>query len=153
MAKLMWWCWGAIAGLAAILAVVAWVAWPPPTPKDPPRAREHRDFDMCILTDNQGLRSAPAAKTWAALQEVSKRTTVRLSYLTVSGEQTEERAKQFLATQVQQRCIIIVAVGQTQTAAANAVKSTYPQVSFLSVNSESDAATIATQVSSRIPAA
>ncbi|GIH08569.1 hypothetical protein Rhe02_66360 [Rhizocola hellebori] len=153
MTKLSWWSWGGIAGLAVILAVVAWIAWPPPTTPEPSRAREYRDFDMCILTDSNGIAAKPASAAWAALQEVSKRHSVRLSYLTVSGEQTEANAKQFLNTQVQQRCGIIVAVGQTQAAAADSLKASYPKVTFLSVTSDSDAAGISAKVNPLIPAA
>jgi hypothetical protein len=151
--KLMWWIGGGIAALAAMLAIVAWIAWPPPATPQDPRAREYRDYDMCLLTDSQGITSGPAVTAWAGLQDVSKRHSVRLSYLTVSGEQTEENAKQFLATQVQQRCEIIVAVGQAQAAAADAIKATYPKVTFFSVTSEADAASIPAKVNQLIPAA
>ncbi len=151
VARLTWWMWGGIAGLAAVLAVVSWLAWPVTTP-EPARAREYRDFDVCLLTDAQGIAAGPAATAWAGLQEVSKRRSVRVSYLGVSGERGEERAKQLLATQVQQRCAIIVAVGPVQVAAADVVKATYPKVTFLSVASESDAAAVAAKVEPLIPA-
>lgn len=125
--------WSVIAGLAALLAVVAWLTWPPPPPGDPPRAREYRDFDLCLLTDRQGIQGAAASQVWQGLQAVSVESSVRVSYLTVTGEQTEAVAAQFVATQVQQQCDIIVAVGAQQVGAATAAAPKYPAVKFVTV--------------------
>jgi basic membrane lipoprotein Med (substrate-binding protein (PBP1-ABC) superfamily) len=128
------WSWIGIAALGAVLAVVAFFAYPGPPPAEQPRAREYRDYDICLLTGEQGLTEPETKQVWDGLQQVSLQTKVRVSYLSVSGEQTEARAGQFLATQIQQRCGIIVAVGRHQVAAATAAAARYPNVRFVAVN-------------------
>jgi hypothetical protein len=152
MSRVTLWSWGGIAALAVVLGVVSWVAWPPAVAPDAPRAREYRDFDVCVLTDSDGVRGGPAAVTWAGLQAVSERTRTRLSRLPVSGEQTEARARQYVATQVQQQCAIVVAVGAVQAAAVDSVAAIYPKVTFLTVTSDAEAEAVAGKVSQLIPA-
>jgi basic membrane lipoprotein Med (substrate-binding protein (PBP1-ABC) superfamily) len=122
--------WGMIAVLGLVLAVVSWFAWTGPQ-AEAPRARVFRDYDICLLTDGSGLNDAHASAAWKQLQETSTRTNARVSYLPVTGEQTEARAAQLLATQVQQRCRVIVATGVNQIAAANNSRQSYPGVFFL----------------------
>lgn len=150
--------WSAIAALAVLLAVVAWLSWPGPPPGDPPRAREYRDYDLCLLTDEKGIQGDPAAKVWQGLQTVSLETKSRVSFLPVMGEQTEAVAAQFVATQVQQSCDIIVAVGGPQVNAVGRNAEKYPAVRFVVVgappvfggpnlaNSEADAGSVAARV-------
>jgi basic membrane lipoprotein Med (substrate-binding protein (PBP1-ABC) superfamily) len=76
---------------------------------------------------------------------------VRLSYLTVSGPQTAERARLFVPTLVQQGCDVVVAVGASQVAAARALTPTYPDVRFLVIESDSDVDGVVGQVSSLLP--
>lgn len=146
------WSWGAIAGLAAILAAVVWFAWPTEEP-EVPRAREYRDYDMCLLTGEKGIADGPAKAAWDGMQTVSLETKVRLSYLSVTGEQTAARAQQFVAAQVQQKCGIIVAVGPQQVEAVNAVKDKYPAVRFIVPGDAVDSAALAKQIRPMIPAA
>ncbi|HCT78978.1 MAG TPA: hypothetical protein DGT23_20945 [Micromonosporaceae bacterium] len=151
MRKLMWGMWGSIAGLAAVLAVVAWVAWPPPASPEPPRAREFRNYDLCLLTGQEGIGAGVGATAWAGLQEVSKQTNVRLSYLSVSGEQTEARARQYVATQVQQQCGIIVAVGKPQVDAVGAMSGKYPTVKFVALTDDVTSTEVTAKVNPLIP--
>lgn len=146
-----WW-WGSIAGVVVIVAVVVWLVWPDP-PDRTPRALEYRDFDVCVLVGTGGITGEPAAAAWAGLQKVAAEATVRLSYLTVTGPQTEEQAELFVPTLVQQGCDIIVAVGSNQAAAAGALTAMYPDIGFLSVESAAEADGVATQVKSLLPAA
>ena len=150
--KLMVWSYGAIAALAAVLAVVTWFAWEP-VPPETPRAREYRNYDICLLTGEQGIATGPAKAAWEGLQTVSLETKVRLSYLTVTGEQTAARAQQFVASQVQQKCGIIVAVGAHQVAAVNEVKDKYPTVRFVVTGDQVDGAALASQIRPMIPKA
>jgi hypothetical protein len=129
--------WAAIAGLAVLLAVVAWLAWPGPDPGDPPRAREYKDYDLCLLTDERGIQGDEASKAWQGLQTVSLETKSRVSFLPVTGEQTEAVASQFVATQVQQSCDIIVAVGEPQVNAVGSSAAKYPAVRFVVVGASS----------------
>ncbi|HZM77767.1 MAG TPA: hypothetical protein VFC19_18775 [Candidatus Limnocylindrales bacterium] len=126
--------WAAIAALAAVLVVVAWLAWPGPPPEEAPRAREYRDYDLCLLTDEHGIQGDTASKVWQGLQTVSLETKSRVSFLPVTGEPTEEVAAQFVATQVQQSCDIIVAVGEPQVKAVGSNAAKYPQVRFVTID-------------------
>jgi len=125
--------WAAIAGLAVLLAVVAWLAWPGPDPGEAARAREYRDYDLCLLTGEGGIQDDAASKVWQGLQKVSLETKSRVSYLSVTGEQTEAVAAQFVATQVLQNCDVIVAVGGPQVNAVGNSAAKYPAVRFVVV--------------------
>lgn len=150
--------WAAIGALAVLLAVVAWLAWPGPAPGEPPRAREYRDYDLCLLTDQSGIQGDAAAKVWQGMQTVSLETKSRVSFLPVMGEQTEAVASQFVATQVQQSCDVIVAVGGPQVSAVGRDAAKYPGVRFVVVgapsvtgganlaNAEADAGSVAARV-------
>lgn len=131
------WSWSVIAGMAAVLAVVSWVSWPGPPAEPPPRAREFRDYDVCLLTDQHGTAGAQAAKVWAGLREVSDQTGVRRSFLSVPGEQSQARVAQFVATQVQQGCDIVVAVGEQQVATVTALAGKHSKVHFVVVGGTS----------------
>jgi hypothetical protein len=146
-----WMGWSGIAAMAVVLAVAAWVAWEP-APKEPPRAREFRDYDVCLLTDAHGIAIEPAKTVWQGLQTVLDRTSVRVTYAQVTGEQTAARAQQFLASQVQQRCGIIVAVGDAPTAAVAADKDRYPQIRFVPLTGSETAEDVTAKVLPLVPA-
>ncbi len=148
--RLMWWCYGGIAVLAAIVAVVAWFAWP--APQAQPRAREFRDYDMCLLTDSAGVSQSPASEAWRALQQISETTAVRASYVQVSGEQTPQRAAQFVTTLVQQRCAIIVSAGENQVKAAAVEAPKHPQITFIEAGSTVDVEALKARILPLIPA-
>lgn len=145
------WSWSVIAGLAAVLAVVSWAAWPAPV-EETPRAREYRDYDMCLLTGPDGVAGEPAATVWAGLNEVSLQTSVRRSFQSVKGEQSVERAKEFAATLVQQGCGIIVAVGEHQVAAVAEVAGSHPSVQFVTVGGTATGANLTTVTPSTVAA-
>jgi hypothetical protein len=110
--------WPLVAAAVVLLgAVVLIVLWP--EPESPPRAREYRDYDVCVLTSDQGLADPSAAAVWAGAREVSAQRRVRVLYVAVSGEQTPARAREFLGSLVQQSCEVIVAVGEAPVAAAH----------------------------------
>ena len=151
IAKVMWWSWSGIAVLAAIVAVVSWFAWEP-DPESVPRAREYRDYDICLLTGEAGLTDDEAKAAWTALQGVSLEAKVRLSYVAVTGEQTSAQAQKFVATQVQQKCGIIVAIGEQQVSAIGAVKDKYPAVQFVPAGKQVNSKVLADKVRPMIPA-
>jgi hypothetical protein len=133
LARITVFSWSVIATLAVVLAVVAWLSWPGPDPGEPPRARQYRDYDLCLLTDGRGIQAQPASEVWQGLQQVSLETRAKVTFLPVTGEQTQAVAAQIVATQVQQQCDIIVAVGEPQTAAVASAAGKYPQVKFVTV--------------------
>jgi len=136
--------------MAVLLAVVSWFAWEPAkTP--PPLARQYRDYDICLLTGEKGISTAPAKTAWDGLEAVSDRTSVRVSYVAVMGEQTAARAQQLLASQVAQRCGVIVAVGDAPAAAVAASRDRYPQVKFVVLKGSESAAEVTNQVLPMVP--
>jgi basic membrane lipoprotein Med (substrate-binding protein (PBP1-ABC) superfamily) len=137
---------------ALAVAAVVWLVWPK-APERTPRALEYQDFDVCLLVDNRGIRAGTAATAWARIRGAVADTKVRLSYLSVSGPQTEEQARLFVPTLVQQGCDVVVAVGANQVRAAQATASTYPDVYFLVVESDADVDEVAARVSSLVPSA
>jgi hypothetical protein len=120
-------------------AVAVIVLWPEPEPEPAPRAREYRDYDVCVLTSDQGLADPSAAAVWAGAQEVSAQRRVRVLYVPVAGEQTPERAKEFLGSLVQQSCEVIVVVGDAPVAAAHGAK--FPDTTIVAVGDQIDAST------------
>jgi basic membrane lipoprotein Med (substrate-binding protein (PBP1-ABC) superfamily) len=138
-------------GAAVVLAAIASLVWWLNKPDETPRALQFRDFDVCLLVGTTGITGDPAATTWAGLQRVAGDAKVRLSYLKVSGPQTEAQAKLFVPTLVQQSCDVIVAVGKNQTDAARALTANYPDIRFLLVDSDADANGVVAQVTSLLP--
>jgi hypothetical protein len=130
--------WPLLAAAVVLLgAVVVVLLWPEPEP--PPRARAYRDYDVCVLTSDQGLADPSAAAVWAGAQEVSAQRRVRLLYVPVAGEQTPARATEFLGSLVQQSCEVIVAVGEAPVAAAQGAK--FPDATIVAVGDEIDGST------------
>jgi basic membrane lipoprotein Med (substrate-binding protein (PBP1-ABC) superfamily) len=138
-------------GAAVVLAAIASLVWWLNKPDETPRALQFRDFDVCLLVGTAGITGDPAATTWAGLQRVAGDAKVRLSYLKVSGPQTEAQAKLFVPTLVQQSCDVIVAVGKNQTDAARALTANYPDIRFLLVDSAADANGVVAQVTALLP--
>src|SRR5690606_21811689 len=101
-----------------------------------PRARIYREFDICVLMPGDGLADPEAAAVWAGVQEVSLAQRVRALYLPAVGEQTPERAAQFLATRVMQECEIIVAVGDGPVAAVATNEAKYADTTIVAVGDE-----------------
>jgi hypothetical protein len=75
---------------------------------------------------------------WAGAQRVSSERRVRALYEPVVGEQTPQRAEQFLASLVAQNCGVIVAVGDAPVAAAVADRAKYPGTHIVVVGLEID---------------
>ncbi len=144
-----WLSWGGIATLAGLLAVAGLLAWEP-TP-GPPGPKLYRDYSVCLLTSQDGIQIEPAKTVWQGLKTVSDRTDVRVTYARVTGEQTTTRAQQILASQVAQRCGVIVAVGKTPIAAVAADRDRYPRVKFVTLDGAPSAATVTDRVLPLVP--
>jgi basic membrane lipoprotein Med (substrate-binding protein (PBP1-ABC) superfamily) len=133
----------AVAG-AVVVAAVAVEVWPQDGPKLPPtRARAYKDFDACLLTGADGIKAGSAAvPVWKGLQDASQKTGIRVTYLEVTGEQSEGNALPFLNSLVQQQCDVVLAVGAPQVAAVEGVAKKYPKVRFVVVDGKAVAGNV-----------
>jgi basic membrane lipoprotein Med (substrate-binding protein (PBP1-ABC) superfamily) len=108
-------------------------------PADPePRARIYRDLDACLLTDSHGIAGTPSSTVWQGMQDYSRRTAVRVSYVPVIGAETTSDAEQFLAGLIQRRCAVIITTGDTQNAAAVTAAAGTAQTEFVIVGSTNE---------------
>jgi hypothetical protein len=123
-----WWVWGA-AVLVVLAGVLAWVLWPSGAPV--PRARPYLAFTACLLTDGQGVTGPRAAPVWAGMQDASLSTHAKVQFLQVTGEGTVANAQPYVASLVQRKCAVVVAVGTAQVGAVLADAPKYPGVRFV----------------------
>jgi hypothetical protein len=129
--------WGMAGLAAAVLAVgalAAWLAWPSaPAIPGASRVRQYLDVRACLLTGPTGVTTAPAAAAWAGMEGASRATRAMVSYQPVAGPATRAAALPYLASLVQRRCRVIVAVGAGPAAAASADAARFRQVRFVVV--------------------
>jgi basic membrane lipoprotein Med (substrate-binding protein (PBP1-ABC) superfamily) len=97
----------------------------------PSRARVYENVDACLLTGPQGVSDPAAAQAWAGMEDASKATTARVSYLAAAGPATEADASTFLGSLLVRGCRVIVAVGTPEGAAVLAQARQYPRVQFV----------------------
>ena len=97
----------------------------------PARARVYEDVNACLLTGAQGLADPVAAQAWAGMEDASKATSARVSYLAVTGPETEAGAVPFAGTLLVRGCKVIVASGTAERAAALAEAKQYGSVRFV----------------------
>jgi hypothetical protein len=134
--------WATGAALVAV-GLALWEWWPTQT-APAPRARQYRDVDACLLTDDGGVAGAVSKRVWAGMQDASSRTSARVSYLAVAGAQTRENASPYLASLVVRRCSVVVAVGDAPVAAVGADASRYSTVRFIAVGKITSGANVST---------
>jgi basic membrane lipoprotein Med (substrate-binding protein (PBP1-ABC) superfamily) len=120
----------AVAGCVAGV-LVATASGPRATP--PVRARQYLAFTACLLTDSRGVTGSPAAQVWAGMQDASLTTHAKAEYLPVYGT-TAAAAQPYLASLVQRRCGMVLAVGTAQVSAVTADALRYPQVRFVAIS-------------------
>ena len=84
----------------------------------PSRARVYENVDACLLTGARGVADPAAAQAWAGMEDASRATTARMSYLAVTGPATEAQAVPFLGSLLVSGCRVIVASGTAERAAA-----------------------------------
>lgn len=132
-----WWWIGA--GVAAVVAVGI-VLWPTSSPRTlpPPRALVYNDFQACLLTGSHGLNDAKVTPVWEGMQDASKATQAKVSYLTATGGD----AGPYLATLLQRKCNIVLAAGTAQSAAAIEQAAKHPDVRFVVVGSSGAATNV-----------
>lgn len=89
--------------------------------------------NACLLTDSEGVAGSRAAPVWAGMQDASLKTLRKVSYLAVSGPDTQANAASFVNTLVRRKCDLVLAVGESQVAAAEAQAKAYPAQRFVVV--------------------
>ncbi|WP_309226327.1 BMP family ABC transporter substrate-binding protein [Streptomyces lunaelactis] len=130
---------GWAAGSAAVLVLGLVAVWlflggEKSGPPDP-RARQYKEFDACLLTDDKGiLAGTPAAPVWEGMQQASQDTRARVNYVPVMGEQSAENARPFFNSLMQRQCDVVLAVGTPQVEVTEAGAKQHPKVRFVVVD-------------------
>lgn len=100
-----------------------------------PRARQYKDVDACLLTDERGIvTGAPAAPVWEGMQAASSETRVRVTYVPVVGEPSVDNARPFFNSLMQRKCDVVLAVGAPQVEAVRAGAKDHPKARFVVVD-------------------
>jgi hypothetical protein len=99
--------------------------------RPPARARVYESVDACLLTGAQGLADPAAAQAWAGMEDASRATSARVSYLAVTGPATLAAAEPFAGSLLVQGCKVIVASGAAERAAALAEAGRFGSVRFV----------------------
>lgn len=94
------------------------------------RSRAYSNFQACLLTDGGGISARATASVWAGMQDASAKTKARVSYLSVTGPQTEADAETFLGSLLVRGCGVIVASGQAEGDAVRADAARFPKTRF-----------------------
>jgi hypothetical protein len=97
----------------------------------PARARAYENVDACLLAGAHGLADPSAAQAWAGLEDASKATSARVSYLAVSGAATEAAAVPYAGSLLVRGCKVVVASGAAERAAALAEAGRFGSVRFV----------------------
>ncbi len=97
----------------------------------PVRARVYENVDACLLTSAAGLADPAAAQEWAGLEDASRATSARVSYLAVTGPATEANAAPFVGSLLVRDCRVIVAAGGPERAAVLADAARFPGTRFV----------------------
>jgi hypothetical protein len=123
----------AVAGVGIGLAVSgAPLPWSPAGQALPtPRARVYENVDACLLTGASGLSDPVAAQEWAGMEDASKATSARVSYLAVTGPATVAQAEPFAGSLLVSGCKVVVAAGAAPRAAALAEAGRFGSVRFV----------------------
>ncbi|MEV7330774.1 hypothetical protein [Micromonospora sp. NPDC093244] len=123
----LWW---PVAAFGLVVAVVVgWALWPEGEPE--PRQRDYRAETACLLTGSGGVAAPEARPVWTGMQEASLATLVKVQFLEVDGPQTGENAETFLASLVQSRCGVILAVGDAPVRAVRPTAARFPSARFV----------------------
>lgn len=107
----------------------------PPIPDT--RARHYTETDACLLADNKGITpGTTAAEVWQGMQDASLKTHARVSYASVTGEQSIGNARPFLNGLLQRSCDVVLAVGHPEVSAAEETAPRYRKVDFVLVGDD-----------------
>ncbi|MEU9744030.1 hypothetical protein AB0E12_33075 [Micromonospora chersina] len=125
-------------GLLLVAVTAVWMLWPDPEP----RQREYLNVTACLLTDRSGISGDSAKPVWAAMQEASVSSLVKVQYLAVNGPQTVDNARNHVASLAGSQCGLVIAAGPAQIDAVVAAAPTFPQVRFITVGGSAAAANV-----------
>lgn len=108
-----------------------------------PRARQYKEFDACLLTDEKGIvTGAPAAPVWEGMQAASLETRARVTYVPVVGEPSAADARPFFNSLMQRKCDVVLAVGASQVEVTQAGAKDHPKARFVVVDGSGAAGNI-----------
>ncbi|GGU13874.1 MULTISPECIES: BMP family ABC transporter substrate-binding protein [Streptomyces] len=125
-----------------LLAVWIFVGGKQDGPPDP-RARQYKDFDACLLTDEKGIvTGAPAAPVWEGMQQASGETQVRVTFVPVMGEQSVANVQPFFNGLMQRQCDVVLASGAPQVKVTEEGAKKHPKVRFVVVDGSSGAGNV-----------
>ncbi|WP_243878986.1 BMP family ABC transporter substrate-binding protein [Streptomyces sp. KS 21] len=100
-----------------------------------PRARQYKEFDACLLTDEKGIvAGAAAAPVWDGMQKASLETRARVTYVPVVGEPSADNARPFFNSLMQRKCDVVLAVGAPQVEVTEAGAKQHPNARFVVVD-------------------
>ncbi|MGW2803187.1 BMP family ABC transporter substrate-binding protein [Streptomyces sp. NPDC001269] len=129
------WAWGGGAAVVAVSGTVVALSLSgggdEATPA--PRARQYTSFAACLLTDAKGVAGPQAAPVWAGMKDASLATHAKASYLAVAGPATEANAQAYANTLIQQRCDLVLAVGEAPVSAVRQLAPRSPKSQFVAV--------------------
>lgn len=125
------------AGVGLTVSGAPWAAGGRALP--PPRARVYENVDACLLTGARGLADPAAAQAWAGLQDASKATSARVSYLAVTGPATQAQAEPYAGSLLVGGCKVVVAAGVPERAALLAEAPRFSAVRFVVTGAAADA--------------
>jgi hypothetical protein len=129
---------GSVAVVAAVAVAVALLSGQDDRPPIPDtRARHYNDVDACLLTDKKGITGATAATVWQGMQDASLKTHARVSYTSVTGEQSAGNARPYLNGLLQGSCDVLLAVGRPEATAAAQTAPHYRKVGFVLIGAGS----------------
>ena len=97
----------------------------------PARARVYESVDACLLTGPAGLTDPVASQVWAGMEDASKATSARVSYLAVTGPATEAAAVPYAGSLLVRGCKVVVASGAAERAAVLSEAGRFTSVRFV----------------------
>jgi len=93
------------------------------------RVRAYTGYQACLLTGSRGIFGS-AAPAWAGMETGSLATHAKVSYLAVRGPQTSGYAATYVATDVVQKCDLVIADGAAEEAAVIASATRFRSTRF-----------------------
>jgi hypothetical protein len=142
VSRRVWWIAGAALLAVAVVTALMVVLGHGERRLPPPRARQYRSIDACLLTGPGGVADPQASAVWAGMQDASVKTRARVSYLPVVGPDTVTNALPFAQSLIQRHCAVILAVGQVETGAAAKEAPQHADIRFVLIGQSASGANV-----------